>query len=72
MADENEKTDGAKEKLKAIGQEVVGEIELIGGILTADPITQAEGEFNVETGTLRQKTTKVLDKSEESTDDSPK
>lgn len=42
-----------KEKLQAVGQIIVGEIEKIGGILTADSITQAEGEYNISAGTLR-------------------
>ncbi|CAN5274208.1 hypothetical protein BH10ACI1_BH10ACI1_28890 [soil metagenome] len=44
-----------KEKLEAVGQLIVGEIEKIGGILTADPITQAEGEYNLEAGSLHLK-----------------
>ena len=51
---------GLAENLKSVGQAIVGEIEIIGGILTADPTTQAEGEFNVETGALRQETNKNL------------
>jgi uncharacterized protein YjbJ (UPF0337 family) len=35
-------------------QQIIGDIELVGGILTADPITQAEGEFNVEVGEIRE------------------
>jgi hypothetical protein len=35
-------------------QAIIGEIEQIGGILTADPITQAEGEFNQEVGDIRE------------------
>lgn len=42
-----------KEKLEAVGQVIIGEIEKIGGILTADSITQAEGEYNISAGTLR-------------------
>ena len=42
-----------KEKISGIGQVIIGELETIGGVLTADPTTQAEGEFNVEVGTLR-------------------
>jgi hypothetical protein len=62
MTDEkdNEEEIGLGENLKSVGQAIVGEIEIIGGILTADPVTQAEGEFNVEAGTLRQETNKNL------------
>lgn len=42
-----------KEKISGLGQKIIGEIETIGGILTADPMTEAEGEFNLEVGALR-------------------
>jgi hypothetical protein len=45
---------GLKEKITGLGQVIIGEVETIGGVLTADPITQAEGEFNVEVGTIRE------------------
>jgi uncharacterized protein YjbJ (UPF0337 family) len=51
-----------KEKISGLGQKIIGEIESIGGILTGDPNTAAEGEFNVEVGTVREE----LEKSEES------
>ena len=35
-------------------QKIIGEIETIGGVLTGDPNTQAEGEFNVEVGDIRE------------------
>ncbi len=57
---ENQEEIGLGENLKSVGQAVLGEIEVIGGILTGDPTTQAEGEFNVEAGTLRQETNKNL------------
>ena len=44
---------GFKEKISGFGQKVIGEIETIGGVLTGDPNTQAEGEFNVEVGDIR-------------------
>ena len=50
---ENEKPD-LKDRISGLGQKIIGEIETIGGVLTADPITQAEGEFNVEVGELRE------------------
>lgn len=43
-----------KEKIGGLGQKIIGEIETIGGVLTGDPITQAEGEFNVEVGDIRE------------------
>jgi uncharacterized protein YjbJ (UPF0337 family) len=42
-----------KGRVSALGQQIIGEIETIGGILTGDPITQAEGEFNLEVGEIR-------------------
>jgi hypothetical protein len=41
-------------KLSGFSQFLVGELETIGGVLTGDPLTQAEGEFNVEVGTVRE------------------
>ena len=53
--DEHETREGAiKKSITGLGQELIGEIELIGGVLTGDPVTQAEGEFNVEVGEIRE------------------
>ena len=41
------------DNITGLGQKIVGEIESIGGILTGDPVTAAEGEFNVEVGEVR-------------------
>jgi hypothetical protein len=65
MTDENEEQNSAKENLKAIGQIIVGEIETIGGILTADPITQAEGELAVDAGTMHLESSEALAEAEE-------
>ena len=53
---ENEKDmeGGLNEKISGLGQKIIGEIETIGGVLTGDPNTQAEGEFNVEVGDIRE------------------
>ena len=52
---EKDKTEGSdKGKLSGFSQYIVGELETIGGVLTGDPLTQAEGEFNVEVGTVRE------------------
>lgn len=51
---ETEHEGGLKEKISGLGQKIIGEIETIGGVLTADPNTQAEGEFNVEVGDIRE------------------
>jgi uncharacterized protein YjbJ (UPF0337 family) len=42
-----------KEKITGLGQKIVGELEEIGGVLTGDPMTIAEGELNVEVGDIR-------------------
>ena len=51
--DQDETVDEKDSKLSGFSQFIVGEIETIGGVLTGDPLTQAEGEFNVEVGTVR-------------------
>ena len=62
MTDENEdkKENRLAENLSAVGQIIIGEIEKIGGILTADPTTQAEGEYNIGAGSLHQEANKNL------------
>ena len=59
---------GLKEKISGFGQKVIGEIETIGGVLTGDPNTQAEGEFNVEVGDIREDLEDVDESSREATD----
>ena len=51
---EEPENDGEDGKLSGFSQFIVGELETIGGVLTGDPLTQAEGEFNVEVGTVRE------------------
>ncbi len=51
---EPEHKQGFKDKVTGLGQFIIGEVETIGGVLTGDPLTQAEGEFNVEVGTVRE------------------
>ena len=65
MIEENQQIEEAEtnhtaENLESVGQMIVGGIEQIGGILTGDPVTRAEGEFNVEVGSLHQESNKVL------------
>ena len=50
---ETEEKPRLKENIGGIGQMIIGEIESIGGILTGDPLTHAEGEFNVAVGEER-------------------
>ena len=59
---ENEHKPGFKDSITGLGQKIIGEIETIGGVLTGDPNTQAEGEFNVEVGTVREGLEDAADK----------
>jgi hypothetical protein len=61
---ESDEDHGIKGHIGGIGQRIIGEIERIGGILTADPNTTAEGEYNVEVGELREETEEDLEASE--------
>ncbi|MBX3288231.1 MAG: hypothetical protein KF855_02705 [Acidobacteria bacterium] len=59
MQEDNEKQPpetehGLADKISGLGQKIIGEVEMIGGILTGDPNTTAEGEFNLEVGDLRE------------------
>lgn len=54
------KVNHTKENLESVGQMIIGEIETIGGILTGDPLTREEGEFNLEIGSLHQESNKIL------------
>ena len=71
---EQQKTDvnHTTENLESVGQMIIGGIETVGGILTGDPVTRAEGEFNVGAGSLHQEANKnltALDESEKSKSD---
>ena len=55
MTKPEEKEDhGLADNVSGLGQKIIGKIETIGGVLTGDPITQAEGEYNVEVGDVRE------------------
>ena len=41
-------------RITGLGQKILGEIEELAGVINADPLAQAEGEFNVEVGTVRE------------------
>ncbi len=62
MTDETKEKEESSlgENLSAVGQMIVGEIEIVGGILTGDPVTRAEGEYNTQVGSLHQESNKVL------------
>ena len=52
------------EKIESVGQIIVGEMERIGGILTADPVSQAEGELTEEAGSVHLETAEAMDEDE--------
>ena len=56
IEDEFEGQDDTGERglVSGLGQKIIGGIEEIGGILTGDPNTAAEGEFNIEVGDARE------------------
>lgn len=56
------------EKLESVGQIIMGEMEKIGGILTGDPISQAEGELTEDAGSLRYETADAMEDAEEETE----
>jgi len=65
-------TNHATENLQSVGQMIIGGIETVGGILTGDPITRAEGEFNLNRGETRQEANKnltAIDEAEEAKSD---
>ena len=57
-----------KEKISGFGQKVLGEIESVGGALTGDPMTEAEGQFNIEVGDIREELADAAKKEAEKDD----
>jgi hypothetical protein len=53
------------ENLEAVGQIIIGEVEKIGGILTGDPVTNAEGEYNIGAGAAHQEVNRSIEAGEE-------
>lgn len=51
---EKDEKRGIKSHISGLGQKIIGGIEEVGGALTGDPTTQAEGQFNVEVGDIRE------------------
>ena len=51
---EDDQKHGLKAHITGLGQKIIGEIESLAGVVNADPLAQAEGEFNVEVGTIRE------------------
>lgn len=54
MGEPKEDEGGIGEKISGTAQKIIGEIEAVGGALTGDPTTVAEGEFNQEVGDIRE------------------
>ncbi|MEZ5428944.1 MAG: hypothetical protein R2747_22050 [Pyrinomonadaceae bacterium] len=54
-----------EESLKGIGQEILGDLEIIGGMLTGDPLTTAEGKFNAGVGEERRENSEAVEDEEE-------
>ena len=62
---ENEKDkNNLKEEISNIGRIIVGELESIGGILTADPVARAEGDLRADEGIIREEILHEKDKNE--------
>lgn len=62
--EEESHKDTLAENVSGLGQKIIGKIETIGGVLTGDPITQAEGEYNVEVGDVREEIEEDLERKE--------
>jgi len=78
--EENKKLEETKinhqsENVESVGQMIIGGLEQVGGILTGDPVTRAEGEFNAQVGSLHQEINKnltAIDERTETEHDQPK
>lgn len=69
---EDTKVNHTKENLESVGQMIIGGIEMVGGIITADGITRKEGDFNIEVGSQHQEVNKnltAIDEAEEEKDE---
>ena len=55
---------GAKENLVGMAQVIIGELESLGGVITGDPLTTAEGDFNIQVGTLHEDASEALNESD--------
>jgi len=65
---QTEESDGTA--MSGFTQFIFGEIETIGGVLTGDPLTRAEGDFNVEVGTIREDIEEDLESTDSDNPDS--
>lgn len=55
----------SEENLKGIGQEILGDLEIIGGMLTGDPGAITEGKFNAGVGEIHQESSEALEDEED-------
>lgn len=62
--EEEETIDLNEENISATGQIILGEIEKIGGILTANTTAQEQGDYNIEAGRLRKEVAEDLAETE--------
>lgn len=53
------------EKIESVGQIIMGELEKLGGILTADPVSQTEGMMTEDAGEVRYETADDMEEAEE-------
>lgn len=69
--EENRETEtgGLKEDISAVGQIIMGEIQSIGGMLTGDPVTRAEGNFNADAGIIREEIKEDIAEAEDGEND---
>ncbi len=63
---ESEEKKGLMDRISGAGQVILGEIEALAGVVNADPLAQAEGEFNIEVGSVREEIEEDLERQEES------
>ena len=64
MTEETNEENPKIEKLESVGQIILGELEKLGGILTGDPISQAEGNLTEDVGTVHLETAEDLEEEE--------
>jgi hypothetical protein len=69
MEDKNKLENETNDTAEGIGQQILGELEIIGGILTGDPVTRSEGEFNVETGGIHHRASEDLHSADDANHD---
>ncbi len=67
MTDKNklDEETAKEENWKGIGQEILGDLEIIGGMLTGDPGAITEGKFNAGVGEIHQEASEALEDEEE-------